>query len=160
MALKCVYGCCGDDRGVLPADVPTSRGEMSGTTRVHSGGNPVLSRPPSAHMDRQTGRVNLLQRETIHPSRYDLKARCSARIVTAPCGDAQEGGSIPGQRDRPTSDYGDALCVKRVRADDECCFLDAVCRCAGCSTASATKRRKVTDELCMKQPQETEWGCG
>lgn len=114
--------------------------------------------------------MNLLRRERpfIHPSQYDLKARCSVRTVTAPCGDAQEGGSIPGQRDRPASNYGDALCVKRVRADDECSFPDAVCRCAGCSTASATKRRKVTDELCMKQPQETEqrggwvegWGGG
>lgn len=56
-ALKCVYGCCGDDGVVLPADVPTSRGEMSETTRVHGGGNPVLSRSPSAHgrADRQAG---------------------------------------------------------------------------------------------------------
>lgn len=55
-ALKCAYGCRGDDGVVLPADVPTSRGEMSGTTRVHGGGTPVLSRPPSAHLDGQAGR--------------------------------------------------------------------------------------------------------
>lgn len=111
-------------------------------SHTHGGGNPELSRPPSAHM--QAGRREWIcselqrkrQRDDPSPSTQDLMF--DAVWGWSSLCRASQGGLIPRQQDSPKFNYGTRLASKDSSLMNvPSCTWSALSQsscCAGCST--------------------------